>query len=286
MAKRAKQTKLQRRLNDAEHYLRSRMGKKQPQVLLVLGSGLNHVAEQMKKPAVVPFADVPHLCKSTVGHHVGRFLSGKLGGKRVLAMQGRFHGYEGYTAQQVAFPVWLARRLGAQVLFTTNAAGGIAEGLAPGDFCVVSDHINFMGRNPVVGNQAPGLGPRFFSMEDAYDPALRTTALDVASELGIHAQEGVYLGLPGPSFETPAEIRMFATWGASTVAMSMCEEVIAARHVGMRVLGLNMISNYAAGLRPEGLNESTFDQEIARVYALAGENATKLVEGTLRALEL
>ncbi len=279
-------TSLIEQLREAEAYLRPVASDVQPQILLVLGSGLNHVADRIEDPITVPFADVPFLRESTVEEHVGQFVFGALGGKRIIAMQGRLHGYEGYTAQEVAFPVWLAHLLGVGALFTTNAAGGIADGLEPGSFCIISDHINFMGRNPVEGREALALGPRFFSMEDAYDVAFRETALQVASELDIHAQEGVYLGLLGPSFETPAEIQAFASWGASTVAMSLCEEVIAARQVGMRVLGINMISNYAAGLGPEALNEMNFDQELATVFAIAGEDAARLVEGTVRAMVL
>ena len=277
---------LAQQLEAAAGYMRERLDDEQPQILLVLGSGLNHVANLVSDPIVVPFGEVPHLCESTVKEHAGKFVYGMLGGKRVLVMQGRLHGYEGYSAEEVAFPVWLGHRLGARVLFTTNAAGGIAEGLHPGDFCVISDHINFMHRNPIAGQRAPELGPRFFSMENAYDAVLRNAALETAQGLGIHAQEGVYLGLLGPSFETPAEIRAFAAWGASTVAMSMIEEVIAARQVGMRVLGINMVSNYAAGLGPTALDESNFDDELERVFAIAGERAARLVEGTIRAMGL
>ena len=151
-------------------------------------------------------------------------------------MQGRLHGYEGYSAQEVAYPVWLMHSIGVRTLLTTNAASTINEGFEVGDFCVMSDHINFTGRNPVRGVEPDKLAMRFFSMLDCYDPALREVAKEVAASEGIPLREGVYLGLLGPSFETAAEIRTFRGWGADTVAMSVCEEVIAARHVGMRVL--------------------------------------------------
>lgn len=273
-------------LFDAERYLRSCIGGQTPQLLCVLGSGLGHVADQVDEPTIVPFADVPHLKEATLSEQSGRFVIGTLGNKCVLIMQGRLHGYEGYSAQDVAFPVWLAHRLGIRTLIATNAAGSIDKDLAPGDFCVISDHINFTGRNPIAGETMPELGPRFFSMEDAYDAKLRELALNVASDLGIHAKEGVYLALLGPSFETPAEIRMFATMGASTVAMSLCEEVIAARQVGMRVLGINLISNYAAGLSPQVLDETNFKQELLRVFATARENATRLIEGIVASMDL
>lgn len=278
-------TTLLQQLQAAEEYVRSLIGQERPQMLLILGSGLSHVAEQIENPLVVPFVDVPYLSEATVKEHPGQFVFGMLGGKRVLAMQGRVHGYEGYTAQQVAFPVWLAHRLGANTLFTTNAAGGIDERFEVGDFCVMTDHINFMGRNPIAGNQALELGPRFFSMEDAYDAQLRETALRVGRELGITVQEGVYLGLLGPSFETPAEIRAFAQWGASTVAMSVCEEVIAARQVSMRVLGLSMISNLASGLGSTMTAETDLEKEAADVFALTANNATRLVVGIVAAID-
>ena len=198
---------------------------------------------------------------STASSHVGRFVCGVLGGKCVLAMQGRLHGYEGNTAQEVAYPVWLMHELGVGTLFATNAAGAINEGYRVGDFCLIEDHINFTGRNPVAGLEPDGIAFRFFSMLDAYDPALRRLARETADELGIRVQEGVYLGLLGPSFETPAEIRAFRAWGADTVAMSVCEEVIAARHVGMRVLGMSLVSNMACGI--EGASPT--DEEVLDV---------------------
>ena len=277
---------LAQKLEAATQYMKKCLGGKKPDVLLVLGSGLNHVAEEVDSPVLIPFSDVPHLCESTVEGHVGRFVFGELGGKCVLVMQGRLHGYEGYSAQDVAFPVWLSHKLGAKALFTTNAAGGIADGLEPGDFCVISDHINFTGRNPIAGITVPEGGSRFFSMEGAYDSDFRATALSVAADLGIHAQEGVYLGLLGPSFETPAEIRAFAGWGAATVAMSVCEEVIAARQVGMRVLGMSLISNRAAGMGPEELNGSNFEQELNHVIAIAGEKAILLIKGIIASMDL
>lgn len=276
---------LEQQIHEAAHFMRERIGTDDPQILLVLGSGLNHVAELVEEPVCIPFADVPHLSESTVSGHVGQFVFGTLAGKQILVMQGRLHGYEGYSAQQVAFPTWLAHELGTRILFATNAAGAIAEGLHPGDFCVISDHINFSGRNPIAASETTQMGPRFFSMENAYDPALRATALRVADELGIHMQEGVYLGILGPSFETPAEIRLFASWGVSTVAMSMIEEIITARQLGMRVLGINMISNYAAGLAPAGDTPLSFAQEIDRVFAAAGEQAAQLIAGIIAATD-
>ena len=163
-------------------------------------------------------------------------------------MQGRLHAYEGNSAQEVAFPIWLMARLGIEQMITTNAAGGINESYREGDFCIMADQINMTGRNPVAAPEAAELAERFFSMTDSFDPGLRALAHESAREGDVRVQEGVYLGLLGPSFETPAEIRAFRSWGADTVAMSVCEEVIAARHLGMKVLGISLVSNMAAGV--------------------------------------
>lgn len=253
-------------LNEAQTFMEERLGGRRPRIGLILGSGLNPLAEEVQDAARIPFGEVPHMGVSTATGHVGQFVVGTLGGVEVCCMQGRLHGYEGYTAQEVAFPVWLMAALGVEVLVTTNAAGGINEGFNVGDFCLMTDQINFTGRNPVTGTAPDALAPRFFSMLDAFDPLLRTEALAVAEELGLGpvVREGVYLGLLGPSFETPAEIRMFRQWGADTVAMSVCEEVIAARHVGLRVLGMSLVSNMACGV--EGASPS--DEEVHEVAAI------------------
>ena len=241
-------------LDEAATSLKGRLDARSPQVGIILGSGLNPLAERIEDAAYVPFSEVPHMKASTATGHVGRFVCGTLGGICVLAMQGRLHGYEGNTAEEVAFPVWLMHRLGIGTLITTNAAGAVNEAYQVGDFCIMSDHLNFTGRNPVASMDPAGLAFRFFSMKDAYDPALRARARAVAVRENVRVQEGVYLGLLGPSFETPAEIRMFRSWGADTVAMSVVEEVIAACHVGMRVLGISLVSNMACGV--EGASPS------------------------------
>ncbi|ANE22517.1 purine nucleoside phosphorylase [Denitrobacterium detoxificans] len=239
---------LSQHLDEAASYIQGIIGPRTFSLGLVLGSGLNPLADSIEDPIVIPFGDVPHMQVSTAEGHKGQFVCGTLSGKSVLAMQGRLHAYEGYSSTQVAFPIWLMQRLGVPAMCTTNAAGGINEQYRPGDFCVMRDHINLTGRNPIANPDAAALAERFFSMTDCYDPALRATALRVAEERGIRAHEGVYLGLLGPSFETPAEIRAFRVLGADTVAMSVVEEVIAARHVGMRVLGISLVSNMAAGI--------------------------------------
>ena len=266
---------LKANLEEAAGVLRERLGDREPAVGIVLGSGLGPLAEQIEDAIIVPFGEIPHMKRSTATGHKGRFVCGELGGKCVLAMQGRLHGYEGNSPQEVAFPIWLMHLLGVRALITTNAAGAINETYAPGEFCIMSDHINFTGRNPIVGAEPDGIAFRFFSMTDAYDPELRAVAHKVADERGVAVQEGVYLGLLGPSFETPAEIRAFRAWGADTVAMSVCEEVIAARHVGMRVLGISLVSNMAAGV--EGSSPS--DTEVFEVAKEAEPKFCQLIEG-------
>ena len=266
---------LKANLEEAAAVLRERLGDREPAVGIVLGSGLGPLAEQIEDAVVVPFGEIPHMKRSTATGHKGRFVCGELGGKCVLAMQGRLHGYEGNSPQEVAFPIWLMHLLGVRALITTNAAGAINETYAPGEFCIMSDHINFTGRNPIVGTEPDGIAFRFFSMTDAYDPELRAVARKVALERDVKVQEGVYLGLLGPSFETPAEIRAFRAWGADTVAMSVCEEVIAARHVGMRVLGISLVSNMAAGV--EGSSPS--DTEVFEVAKGAEPKFCRLIEG-------
>ena len=244
-----------------------------PEVGIILGSGLGPLAEQIEDPIYVPFGEVPFMGTSSCTGHVGRFVCGTLGGKCVLTMQGRLHGYEGYTAQQVAFPVWVMNELGIKSVITTNAAGAINESYQVGDFCIMTDQINFTGRNPIVGMEPDEVAFRFFSMLDAFDPQLRALAQSIADREGIRAQQGVYLGLLGPSFETPAEIRAFRIWGADTVAMSVCEEVIAARHVGMRVLGMSLCSNMACGVE----NASPNDAEVFEVAEARSADFCKLV---------
>lgn len=269
-------------LEQARRFLETELAGFKPDVGLILGSGLGPFAERIPDGRVIPFERVPHMGVSSAAGHVGQFVAGIVGGKRVLAMQGRLHGYEGLSAQEVAFPVWLMAQLGASVLITTNAAGAINRNYRVGDFCVMADHINLTGRNPLTGKAPDRMAPRFLPMLDAYDPQLRRQLLAIASGLGVPVQEGVYLGLLGPSFETPAEIRAFAALGADTVAMSVCEEVIAARHAGMRVLGLSLVSNMACGIA--GANPS--DDEVHEVAATRIDDFSRLIEAFLREMQL
>jgi purine-nucleoside phosphorylase len=220
----------------------------QPQIGMILGSGLNALADEMVDADRVPYASVPHLVPSTVPGHVGQFVIGNLMNRPVIIMQGRNHAYEGYSIQQVTFPVRVMHELGVHTLIVTNAAGGLNPGFRAGDFMLIVDHIAFAamaGQNPLVGPNDDALGARFVNMIRAYDPDLRRLALRVAGRQGLEMRQGVYAGLSGPTFETPAEVRFLRLAGADAVGMSTVGEVIVARHMDMRVLGISGIANVA-----------------------------------------
>lgn len=272
---------LKSRLEASQKVLLEKLGSLKPEIGIILGSGLGPLADHIQDALYIPFEEVPYMKTATASSHVGRFVCGTLSGKNVIAMQGRLHGYEGNEAWEVAYPVWLMHLLGVKILITTNAAGAINESYQVGDFCLMQDHINLTGRNPIVGTDPDGLAPRFVPMKDAYDPALRQVAKAVADDLSISIQEGIYLGLLGPSFETPAEIRAFRVLGADTVAMSVVEEVIAARHVGIKVLGISLVSNMACGI--EGA--SPCDNEVLDVAKSKEADFVSLIKGIVSRLQ-
>jgi purine-nucleoside phosphorylase len=221
-----------------------------PKVGMILGSGLNGLAEAVEGADLIPYADIPNYPVSTVEGHVGRLVIGTLEGQEVLVMQGRAHFYEGYTMAQVGFPVRVMQVLGIETLIVTNAAGGLNLSYRPGDVMIISDHINLLGmagQNPLYGPNIDELGPRFPSMNNAYDPRLRAIAREAALKARIPHHEGVYICLAGPSFESPADVRFLRLIGADAVGMSTVPEVLVARHGGMRVLGLSGISNKLIG---------------------------------------
>ena len=271
---------LKSRLEASQKVLLEKLGTLKPEIGIILGSGLGPLADHIQDALYIPFEEVPYMKTTTASSHVGRFVCGTLSGKNVIAMQGRLHGYEGNEAWEVAYPVWLMHLLGVKILITTNATGAINESYQVGDFCLMQDHINLTGRNPIVGTDPDGLAPRFVPMKDAYDPALRQIAKAVADDLSISIQEGIYLGLLGPSFETPAEIRAFRVLGADTVAMSVVEEVIAARHVGIKVLGISLVSNMACGI--EGA--SPCDDEVLDVAKSKEADFVSLIKGIVSRL--
>jgi purine-nucleoside phosphorylase len=241
-------------VSEAAAFLRAMFGPFDPRVGIVLGSGLGAVADSLAERVVVPYAEIPHFPRSTVQGHTGRIVAGLLAGVPAVVMQGRVHHYEGYTPQQVTFPLRALGALGIESVVLTNAAGGIAEGYRQGQLVALSDHINLMGWNPLEGPNEPrfavrpGTGLRFPDMTEAYSKRFRALAREAASEEGFPLVEGVYLAVSGPSFETPAEIRAFRALGATLVGMSTVPETIVARHMGIEVLGLSCVTNLAAGL--------------------------------------
>jgi purine-nucleoside phosphorylase len=232
---------------EAAGAIRERAGGPAPSVAIILGSGLGALADVIAADAAIPYAEIPHVPRPAVEGHAGRLVVGGLEGRRVAALQGRAHFYEGYPIAQVVFPVRVMHALGARILLVTNAAGGLNPQFRAGDLMLIADHINFMGTNPLIGPNEDTLGPRFPDMSAPYDPALREIARAAATRAGIALRTGVYIGVSGPSYETPAELRMMRRWGADAVGMSTVHEVIAARHCGMRVLGISAITDMATG---------------------------------------
>lgn len=234
---------------------------------VVLGSGLGSVADGVLEGggAAVEYGTIPHFPTSSVEGHKGRMVRGAVGGTQVLLMQGRVHRYEGYPASSVVFPIRVLHALGVKRLVVTNAAGGLAEGMSAGDLMLIEDHLNLTGDNPLLGANDARFGPRFPDMSDAYTKRLRGVADEVAKARGLKLQRGVYAGLLGPSYETPAEIRMLRTLGASAVGMSTVHEVICASHLGMEVLGISCITNLAAGLSAQKLSHDEVKDTATRV---------------------
>jgi len=255
---------LMMKLQETTEFLAGRV-KLKPRIGLILGSGLGDLVEEITDRVSVPYAEIPFFPLSTVEGHAGQLVFGRLRGREVVAMQGRFHLYEGYPAKQVVYPVWAMRLLGVKVLLVTNAAGGVNTDFKPGDLVLIKDHINLTGTNPLLGVNHPELGPRFPDMSDGYDQALRKKTQQVAAELGIAVKEGVYCALLGPSYETPAEIRYLRAIGADQVGMSSALEVIAASHCGMRNLGISCITNMAAGILPQKLSHAEVMETADRI---------------------
>jgi len=225
-----------------------------PKVGLVLGSGLGAFAKTLEKATAIPYREIPHFPLSTAIGHQGELVVGLSSGVPVAAMAGRVHYYEGYTPAQVVFPIRVLGRFGIKVAILTNAAGSVNVNYKPGELMVIEDHINYMGMNPLLGPNEEALGQRFFDVSEAYDPDLRQIAEKACRSVGVTVRRGVYIAFTGPSYETPAEIRMARTLGADAVGMSTVPEVLAARHMGIRVLGLSCITNMAAGVIKQKLD--------------------------------
>ncbi|HEX8850848.1 MAG TPA: purine-nucleoside phosphorylase [Gemmatimonadaceae bacterium] len=260
----------------AAEVVRARFAKT-PAAAVILGTGLGALAREIAVEATIEYAEIPGFPLSTVESHAGRLLCGTLGGKTVIAMQGRFHRYEGYTLQQVTFPVRVLRALGAPALVVSNACGGMNPLWAPGDVMLIADHLNLLGDNPLVGANDDRLGPRFPDMSEPYDESLRAIAREVARTAGIVLREGVYVAVAGPNLETRAEYRMLRALGADVVGMSTVPEVIVAKHAGMRVLGLSIITDQCL---PDALEPATLEK-ILGVAAIAEPKLTAVVRGVM-----
>jgi purine-nucleoside phosphorylase len=259
----------------AEHtaaVVRARAPGPQPRFGLVLGSGLGGLADRIESAVRIPYADLPGFPEPAVEGHSGVLVVGELGGVPTVAMRGRAHLYEGYSVREATFPIRVLAALGIQALFLSNAAGAIAPGLAPGDLMAIRDHINLMGRNPLVGSVVPG-DPRFPDLSAAWDPELRQVLLEAARATGVTLHEGVYAAVLGPSFETPAEIRMLERLGADAVGMSTVPELITARARGIRCFGISCLTNYAAGIGSRPLDH----QEVIETTERVGDRFQELV---------
>lgn len=251
----------------------------EPEIGLILGSGLGVLADQIENQTVIPYEEIPHFPKSTVEGHKGQLVIGHLAGRNVLAMQGRFHYYEGYQLEQVVFPVRVMHELGVHSLILTNAAGGINETFNPGDLMIISDHINNLGGNPLIGTNINELGPRFPDMSAVYDRAYIRHAKSCAEELGLKVQTGVYVANTGPAYETPAEVRMLRLLGGDAVGMSTVPEAITARHMDMRVLGISCITNMTAGILDQPLAHDEVIETAAQVQNDFIQFVTTILEG-------
>jgi purine-nucleoside phosphorylase len=242
------------RINEAYKYLIQKMDGNEPELGLILGSGLGVLADEIKEPICIPYGDIPMFPVSTVEGHSGQLVIGKLEGKTVLAMQGRFHYYEGYSMQEITIPVRVMSKLGINKMIITNAAGGVNETFKAGDLMIINDHINFSGDNPLIGPNLEEFGPRFPDMSNPYNEDLISVLKNVARELNIELKEGVYFYSQGPSYETPAEVNMARVCGADAVGMSTVPEVIVGVHAGMKILGISCITNMASGILDQPLD--------------------------------
>ncbi|PLT34807.1 purine-nucleoside phosphorylase [Bacillus sp. V5-8f] len=242
------------KLKTAASFIEGKLNGKQPEIGLILGSGLGVLADEIENPVKIPYQDIPEFPVSTVEGHAGQLVIGQLSGKLVVAMQGRFHFYEGYSMDKVTFPVRVMKLLGVETLIVTNAAGGVNESFQAGDLMLITDHINNTGTNPLIGPNDERFGPRFPDLSEAYSRNLQAIAKRVAEKLNIDLKEGVYVGNSGPTYETPSEVKLARILGGDAVGMSTVPEVIVARHSAIKVLGISCITNMAAGILDQPLS--------------------------------
>ena len=255
------------KLNDAKNFIESKI-KKTPTIAVTLGSGLSAFAEQLKNPVIIPFGDIPHFCKTTVEGHPGKMIIGELGHHYVCALQGRVHYYEGHDLSEVIFATRLIGHLNIKTLILTNSSGGFLDGMKPGDFMIIEDHINLTGQNPLLGPNINKFGPRFPDMSEIYNKDLIKTLEKVFKNKQIRFHKGIYCGVTGPSYETPAEIQFMKLIGGGAVGMSTVPEAIAANHMGLRICGLSCITNLASGISKHSLTH----EEVKEEAALAAQN--------------
>lgn len=264
---------LKDKIDEATSYIKQKC-ELSPQIGIILGTGLGKLATCIQQQVVIPYRNIPYFAISTAPGHAGNLLLGKIGEKQVVAMQGRFHLYEGYSLEEITFPVRVMRALGVKILIESNAAGGLNRNFKPGDIMIITDHINFTGTNPLIGPNDDTLGPRFPDMSEPYDNELIELTERIALEEGIRCHRGVYIGVIGPSFETRAEYRFFNLIGADAVGMSTVPEVIAAKHSGLRVLGISCITDMCI---PDRLEPVDF-RKVIEVANQAEPQITRLVE--------
>lgn len=261
---------------EAAQFIEDKLQEK-PTLGMILGSGLNDLAEEISSPVFLDYKDIPHFPSSTAPGHKGRLVMGKLQGRQVITMQGRFHYYEGYPMETIAFPIRVMKLLGVETLIVTNAAGGVNKAFQPGDLMLISDHIKMAGGHPLIGPNDGEFGVRFPDMSNAYPRDLRSKVREIAAEQGIRLQEGVYAYMTGPAYETPAEIRMLRVIGADAVGMSTVPEVLTASHASMNVIGISCISNMAAGI----LDQPITEEEVIEAGKMVKDKFAKLLRSII-----
>jgi purine-nucleoside phosphorylase len=264
---------LYERASEAARYIGAKTIGRTPRAAIVLGSGLGGVADAIQDPIEVPYNEIPYFVSSTVEGHAGRLIIGSCGGVDVVVMKGRFHFYEGYSMEEITFPIRVLSLMEIRTLVLTNAAGGVAPQLSPGALMIITDHINLTGDNPLRGSNDERFGPRFQDMTAVYTPEYIGVTQEIARDLGINLAQGVYMGLRGPSYETPAEVKMVRTLGGDAVGMSTVAEAIVARHCSMKLLAISIITNVAAGLSDEEIDHS----DVMAVGARAGQRLSELI---------
>jgi len=265
------------KIKSATNYIKSKLNNQKPSIGLILGSGLGVLADEIKNQTIIPYNEIPGFLQSTVEGHKGQLVIGELEGKTVIAMQGRFHFYEGYSIQEITLPVRMMKLIGVETIIVTNAAGAVNKDYNPGDLMLITDHINFGFDNPLIGINMDDFGPRFPDTSESYHLELQSIAKTSANKLNINLKEGVYQFSSGPTYETPAETRVARSLGADVVGMSTVPEVLVAVHSGLKVLGISCVTNMAAGILDQPLNH----EEVIETSAMAREKFISLIKNII-----